>query len=220
MTGGELSRRGFLAISGVAGAALLSGTSLADSDPSDFEAHGLLVGPGDNRPDAGGAYLDQWDTYHLVYLAADTGSFSEIETGDSQWNDVGSMNESGHSLSDDGTTVVSSFTDLNVAGGVDAVDDGDGTATISTAEWKQETGTFTMSAATSDTVTITFADTYRVADNNVGIDTTGGALSSVGVFWRDWVLDANGNITGMTVVYRNETTSSKTGRWTAIGEPV
>lgn len=77
-----MGRRGFLELSGATAAAALGGGTLdVDGlDPS-VEGHGLLVGPEDAKPPAGGAYLSKWDEYNFVYLASDTGFRYRIQTG-------------------------------------------------------------------------------------------------------------------------------------------
>lgn len=86
----EVSRRGFLELTGAAGIAALGGGTeqLSQDEAADFEAYGLLLGPAAARPPKGGSYLSTWDTYRFVYFASDTGEKYHTTHEDAEWNDI------------------------------------------------------------------------------------------------------------------------------------
>lgn len=92
MSGDGLTRRGFIELTGVAGAMSLSGggvrQQLSDTqvDVEEFDHHGLLIGPESARPAADGPWLGQWDTYAFAYFATDTGRKWDITHTDDGWN--------------------------------------------------------------------------------------------------------------------------------------
>jgi len=78
-----MDRRGFLELTGAAGASALGQAQLKE-DARKFDAYGVLIGPEAARPPKDGEYFRKFDTYHFAYFATDGGAYT-ITHRDSGW---------------------------------------------------------------------------------------------------------------------------------------
>lgn len=202
---GDLSRRGFMEVSGAAAVPLLSGIEWDEHAvglDERVEGFGILIGPDDARPPADSEYFEQWDTYNFLYVAHNTGEFSFIQT-DSAWEIIQVQAQSPWADTD-----TDGLLELPNHDGVELSEARIGWAGLDS--FTEEEGEFDI---TSDgEQTITFQDTYRYASANVGANQGNGQAS-----WYGWIRDADGNITGMNISYETGTFSSATVRWHVTG---
>lgn len=210
---GGVNRRNFLQagtvalIAGLAGGPQLA-TAQTQVDDTDLRSAPLLVGAEADRPDPGSGFFEDKIRYAYVYQPTDAASRWVITEQDDDWTD----------LSADGIwsdTDGDGLAELPNHGGV-SISRAD-VSDLRAANLVSESGTITIPAASQATETITFRNNYRHAAPDAGLDVTGGLTGNVQDDWAGWNRDANGNITGMDIAYRNETTGDITGVWSVFG---
>lgn len=170
----------------------------------------VLVGEKQNRPDPSSEFFTDKSRYGYVYQTIDTNEKFYIDDSATDWQNI---TPTGTSWEDTDNNDL-----LEPAGGYNGIEVPRADITDLRADnLISESGSFTIPAASQDTIQQSFANTYRHAAPDAGIDVTGGLTGNVQDDWAGWVRDGDGNITGMQVAYRNETTSSTTGIWSVFG---
>jgi hypothetical protein len=215
----DVSRRGFLA-TGVTLLALSTTSSVdamqqTDVSDEEFRAAPMLVGPADERPAPDSEFFSDKSQYAYLYRETETAELYVISDSDSVW---GAADE-WHFIDIEGDVWGDSNGDgLVEPGSYDGVDVG--IADINEARitnYRNESGTFSIPGATQNTITVSFTNTYRHPSPAVGIDAGGDLVGGLTAEWRSWQTDADGNATGMDIVFRNEGTTDVTGRWNVAG---
>jgi hypothetical protein len=208
----DLSRREFV-LAGTASLASLDGGVVSrqvDSTDDEYRFSGVaqLLGPADARPEPNSEFFDDKLAYAYLYQATDAKVLSYIKDGDSAWTDLGTSDFWGDT-DDDNYLEAPNFDGIEVD---DAV----------VGSHNSEEDTLTATAVTATTTTVSFQQTYDrdTAANSVGIETTGGLAGVVIAFWSNRTTDANGNVDGMSISWRNETTTDTTIRWFVSGRTI